>query len=737
MAGGQKHFSGNGRPKPFQGDLANLPVELDPLKVKAHWVCWRWEEERGAKGRVTLKKPLYQPKHPRRQAKTNDPRTWGTYDEALSAFKAGSFDGIGYCLTDSDFAAFDLDNCRDPATGQIAPWAKDLVDRAASYTEFTVSGTGLRIIGKAFDEVVHTIRPVPGVKEGRIECYNRAARYIVISGNPVAGDISKIQNFAGLMLEVRDSWGAATPGNPNNAKLNAGGRTIPARLHDIINAPPNVHKDHSAAFYKVVRELHELGLARGAIRSAIFGRPIVPPRYKKRLESEINRCLLKPQSARKAASIPIAASTFDWIDPPKIPMRDWLYGQHLIRGYVSLTVAPSGVGKSSLAVTEALAMCSGEKLLHAAPSGPLSVWLWNGEEPQEELQRRILATAIEHKLQPRDFADRLFVDAGRHTPINLAYASREGGVKCDDELRDKLVDTIRRNNIDVVIIDPLITTHEVSENDNVAMDRVIRAWEAVAEEGECAVHLIHHVRKTGGLEVEGEHSRGAGATIAAARSVRTINRMTENEAKKVGVPEPRLYIRLDDRKVNYSPPASRAHWHQIRSVDLGNGPKGSAGDQVGVVARWYWPKGVSSDNSAAIPLSPEEIANIQKQVVAGRDRRDAQSPDWVGHAVAKVKNLNVKKGAHKKSAKTVLAWLLDEGYLQKVSRSIDGRTRPCVEPGPGPGSFSQGSSGEGQSNHQASDLASVKDSPPVAPSADASVGQTSATHTVNDVRGGG
>lgn len=54
---------------------------------------------------------------------------------------------------------------------------------------------------------------------------------------------------------------------------------------------------------------------------------------------------------------------FSWRDPSTIPPRPWLYGQHLIRKQVSVTVAPGGVGKSSLTICEALAMVSGRELL--------------------------------------------------------------------------------------------------------------------------------------------------------------------------------------------------------------------------------------------------------------------------------------------------------------------------------------------------------------------------------------
>ena len=91
----------------------------------------------------------------------------------------------------------------------------------------------------------------------------------------------------------------------------------------------------------------------------------------------------------------IKATPFVWIDPAKIPPRRWLYGRHYIRSFISETVAPGAYGKSTLAITEALAICTGRTLLGVIPDGRANVWYWNGEDPLEELERR-LAAAYQH-----------------------------------------------------------------------------------------------------------------------------------------------------------------------------------------------------------------------------------------------------------------------------------------------------------------------------------------------------
>src|SRR5215217_1678029 len=61
--------------------------------------------------------------------------------------------------------------------------------------------------------------------------------------------------------------------------------------------------------------------------------------------------------------VPIKATPFRWCDPRTIPSREWVYGSHYVRRFLSTTVAPGGVGKSSLTIVEALAICTGQTLL--------------------------------------------------------------------------------------------------------------------------------------------------------------------------------------------------------------------------------------------------------------------------------------------------------------------------------------------------------------------------------------
>ena len=50
-----------------------------------------------------------------------------------------------------------------------------------------------------------------------------------------------------------------------------------------------------------------------------------------------------PPAASGGAAVAYKPTLYTFRDPALIPRRDFIYGRHLIRQYLSATVAPSGV----------------------------------------------------------------------------------------------------------------------------------------------------------------------------------------------------------------------------------------------------------------------------------------------------------------------------------------------------------------------------------------------------------
>ena len=373
----------------------------------------------------------------------------------------------------------------------------------------------------------------------------------------------------------------------------------------------------------------------------------------------------------------IKATPFVWIDPKDIPPRAWIYGRHYVRKFLSTTVAPSGIGKSSLTVPEILAICTGRALLDIMPDEQTNVWLWNGEDPKDELDRRIMSAAVHYGLEAGDLAGRLFVDTGRSMKIVIAEQTKSGTVIARPVV-DAMIQNIRDNDIGLTVIDPFISCHGVAENDNPAIQAVADAWAEIADVTNSAIELVHHTRKTGGAEVSVDDGRGASALLAKARSARVINGMTKEEAEGAGVKNCRLYFRCENGKSSMSAPAENANWYRFASFDMGNGPAsaaGQGGDSVGVVTAWEWPNPLDG-------VCANDILAVQNAVAAGKWRENSQAKDWVGKAAAAALKLDVADKAHKKRIIALMkVWTANGMFVLVTGKDEKRNDRAYVEVG--------------------------------------------------------
>jgi RecA-family ATPase len=276
-----------------------------------------------------------------------------------------------------------------------------------------------------------------------------------------------------------------------------------------------------------------------------------------------------------------------------LPPREFLYGAHYQRGIVSATVAPGGTGKSSVSLAEAIAMATGRPLLGEQPKERCKVWVHNGDDKRDELYRRAWGICLHHGIPPEELDGWLYLTSAREVPLKVA--SGYDKLLINDVLIARLLDQVRECEIDVAIFDPLVTLHDVNEQDNSRMGAVMEVFTSIAEECDAAADLVHHTRKLrlGEDEHTNESSRGASAIGNAVRAVRILNVMSASEADKLGVDEAdRLkYLRVDNGKRNYTPPQAAA-WRRFVSVDLPNT------DNVGVVEQWICP-GQGADSDAA------------------------------------------------------------------------------------------------------------------------------------------
>lgn len=375
----------------------------------------------------------------------------------------------------------------------------------------------------------------------------------------------------------------------------------------------------------------------------------------------------------------VTATPFQWADPQDIPRRPRLYGDHLFRKFTSLLVSPGGLGKSSLALVEALAMTSGRAILkddQPKTPDPLTVWYWNGEDPQEETQRRVVAAAKHHGLKPSDFASRLYTDTGRETQITLGQMQR-GEITLDESLFEALENEIIARGIDVFTLDPFVSSHRMGENDNNAIDAIVKRLNRLADRCNCAVELVHHVRKPAGgssVATDVNDARGASALLGAVRSARVLNVMSEDIADlaKIDTNDRFSYFSVSSGKSNMSKRTGDSKWRFLHDFDLCNGSVDES-DHVGVVEYFRPPDGLSDvpDNAAAIA---QDVATRHPEA-----RYDRRSGDWFGHFVGPAIGMSsIEKNPAAVLSKLIDKWLASGVLIKRMAQDQNRKMREFI-----------------------------------------------------------
>lgn len=356
-----------------------------------------------------------------------------------------------------------------------------------------------------------------------------------------------------------------------------------------------------------------------------------------------------------------------------IPRRDWIIPGLLIRRHITLLSAPGGSGKSLLGAQIAIALALGISWNGWRPIEPVNVLLINSEDDADELQRRIHAACEVMNVDPADLEGRLFL---AENPINIVVAKTDrDGVVHTTPLVPKLMDTIKRQKISVVMADPLTETIEGDENSNSEMKWAAAIWRGIGRECNASVMLVHHTSKgSAGKAGNADVVRGASALVNSARIVSTLFTMSEDEAAlfNVNPAEAYRYCRFDDAKANLSLITGKARWFEKVTIELENG------DSVGVLKPWA-PAGTFDG------VSVDTIHGVLKVLDAGRDAGKYRynlksgpivSPAWAGFAVMRATGFDRPRAAKiveewSRSGLLVPVEYTDEQRKSKVGVKVD------------------------------------------------------------------
>lgn len=329
----------------------------------------------------------------------------------------------------------------------------------------------------------------------------------------------------------------------------------------------------------------------------------------------------------------IAIRSLTPFDPKAIPVRPWVIRGWLLKRQVAMLIAPPGVGKSTITLQQAIAIATGREWGGWQIERPGKVMLINMEDDEHEMQRRTAAALEVMGVTQDEIAGRLIIHDGDRE--FLIIKSSPSGEIVWSPLVGELTETIKRNDISVLIVDPFAETLVGEENSNDAMKRAATGFRQVARDADCAVMLVQHTSKAmSSAAGDMNASRGGSSQVGVTRTVATIFDMAKEDAEKFGLPDKdrRFYIRWDDAKSNQSLKSGDTMWFKKVSIDIGNGTGLHASDSVGAMTPWTPPDVFDNVSLAIANQILDELASGTYK----EDRRAKNNGDWAGCPIMRI-----------------------------------------------------------------------------------------------------
>ena len=250
-----------------------------------------------------------------------------------------------------------------------------------------------------------------------------------------------------------------------------------------------------------------------------------------------------------------------WADLIKLAgPRPWLIRGLLMLQEVSLLTGWGGLGKSMLSLCIAVFYAAG---INFAPfwrimpevrgqSVKRRVLILAAEDKREEMYRRLAAIGTVFGIDPATVAGRIKIvtpeeGASQAVRIKLFTKSEKSvsrgstGLRVSErkvelnvtELGRQLPRMIEEAGVDLVILDPVVEIHDVTENSNDEMSEVWKQLIGIAYDCRIAILAIHHESKSGSGELVGG-GRGAAVNRDKVRVGLGMTRLTDTDFGKFG-----------------------------------------------------------------------------------------------------------------------------------------------------------------------------------------------------------
>lgn len=267
-----------------------IPAEL---KARSQWVLWKHIVRDGEKTKVPFN-------HRGGMAKANDRSTWGSFVFAFKEFTKGGYAGLGFEFSEDDpYVGIDLDGCRDPISGKIADWAREIIARFKTYTEVSPSGTGVKMWlkgklegGQGRKKAIDGAEKLSD-KTPAIEVYDRG-RYFAVTGWRVQGEHEPKPAQSALDDLIEKHWPTRAPTND----FYSTDQVVDRARKYLQRVPPSISGQggHNAAFKAACVLALGFGLSESETRMLLgeWNQLCQPPWSDRELDHKVKEAMKQP-----------------------------------------------------------------------------------------------------------------------------------------------------------------------------------------------------------------------------------------------------------------------------------------------------------------------------------------------------------------------------------------------------------------------------------------------------------
>ena len=486
------------RPTALSVNTLSIP---DDLKAMSRWVLWRNVKKRKHNG--WTKMPFAAKGG---AGSSTDETTWCSFDEAADAMLMGDYDGLGIVLG-GDLHGIDLDDCRDPKTGVLNDFAKEVVERVHGYAEISPSGTGLKIFCNTNLDGSRT------KKEVGVELY-RDGRFFTVTGHVLpgrAGYSHGVQDLSWLVEKVwHEELGAAPDGDDDGRALELYKPTLDDWDLDRVVDEVLVHLDPDGGYeewLEIGMALHHQGEAgpewldawdNWSAQSGKWVEGYCGEKWSSFSEQRavgrgavtLASLLHKTNEKRRCISKNRGLVLHTVQELMAMPPLTWLVKGVIPDAGMGLFYGDSGAGKTFISIDLALAINRGVAWQGCKVKKPTEV-LYISAEGGGGISKRLMAYSLHHGVDLNEISMRVIT-----VGINLRSKDADRVIDCCTEMSE------RGNPFGFIVIDTLNRTMGgADENGSKDMGEYLDSINRISRAIGAFILMVHHSGK--------DFSRGA------------------------------------------------------------------------------------------------------------------------------------------------------------------------------------------------------------------------------------